>query len=241
MAKENGEWILYGREYDDPARIGSAQELVSLIDEVGFLPLFKNRAAGFSVEEFTSAEDWWTGDVRRDPWEWRETLARSGRVIYGKFFQKKAGFISRGWFPRFANYRRDGYDFDSLSDEGKANHRWKKLMEPFERTEKLCSWQLKEAAGFGKGGERNFEGAVTDLQMRAYLLARDFQRRLNAKGLEYGWPVTVYATPESLLGYEQISSCYREEPSRSFGMIVNHLAEKFPQANKEDLAAVLSL
>lgn len=27
------------------------------------------------------------------------------------FFVKKAGFISREWFPCFANYRRDGYNY----------------------------------------------------------------------------------------------------------------------------------
>ena len=45
---------------------------------------------------------------------WREIIARSGKVAYGKFFDKKAGFISVEWLPVFANYRRDGDDFDAL-------------------------------------------------------------------------------------------------------------------------------
>lgn len=241
MAKENGEWILYGKERNDPARIGSTDELVALIDRVGFLPLFKNRAAGFSVEEFTSAEDWWTGDEKSDPWEWRIAIAQSGAAAYGKFFEGKAGFVSAAWFPRFANFRRDGYDFDSLADEGKARNRWKKLMQPFTQAERLRSYELKALAGFGKGGEANFEGTATDLQMRTYLIARDFRRRLNAKGMEYGWPVTVYATPESLFGYRAVSSAYAEEPSVSREAILAHLRACFPQANGEDLAAVLAL
>ena len=38
-------------------------------------------------------------------------------MAYGKFFDKKSGFISKKWFSYFANYRRDGYDFDALWDE----------------------------------------------------------------------------------------------------------------------------
>jgi len=53
-------------------------------------------------------------------------------------------------------------------------------------------------AGFGKGGEKNFEGTVTGLQMGGYLPIRDFRQRLNKKGQPCGWPISVYATPESL-------------------------------------------
>ena len=84
--------------------------LISDINEIGFLPFFKNEIEGFSVEEHTSNLYWWTGNKEQDSWEWRELIARSGEVAYGKFFHKKAGFISKKWFPYFAYYRRDGYD-----------------------------------------------------------------------------------------------------------------------------------
>ena len=118
MAIENGEWIMRGLDWDDPSRIQTWEELIGLVNELGFLPLFKNEVDGFSAEENTSDLYWWTGDEAQDPWEWRCLIARSGQVAYGKFFGKKAGFVSREWFPHFANWRRDGYDFDSLWDEG---------------------------------------------------------------------------------------------------------------------------
>ena len=102
-----------GLDWYDPARIQSWDELIEWIDEIGFLPLFKNEVDGFSVEENTADLYWWSGDEAQDPWEWRCLMARSGKVAYGKFFGKKAGFISKAWFPHFANWRRDGYDFDS--------------------------------------------------------------------------------------------------------------------------------
>ena len=181
MAVENGEWIMRGPAWEDPACIHSWQKLVDWIDEVGFLPLFRNGIDGFSAEERTCPTDWWSGDAARDPWEWRQLIARSGRVAYGKFFGKKAGFISKAWFPDFANWRRDGYDFDSRWDDGLATARQKKIMDQFADTDALLSYELKERTGFGKGGEKNFEGTVTDLQMSSYLIIRDFRQKLNNK------------------------------------------------------------
>lgn len=188
MAIENGEWIMRGLDWDDPSRVQTWEELIELINEVGFLPLFKNEVDGFSVEENTADLYWWTGDEEQDPWEWRRLIARSGQVAYGKFFGRKAGFISKAWFPHFANWRRDGYDFDSRWDEELASIRCKRVMDQFENCQELFSFELKRLAGFGKEGEKNFDGTVTELQMQSYLLTRDFRRRINKKGLEYVGP-----------------------------------------------------
>ena len=137
MAKEDGTWIMRGLDWDDPARIQSWQELTGWVDEVGFLPLFRNGADGFSVEENTSDLCWWSDDPAQDPWKWRQLIARSGRVTYGRFFVGKTGFISRAWLPHFANWRRNGYDFDSRWDEGLAGIRQKWMMDRFAEREKL--------------------------------------------------------------------------------------------------------
>ena len=92
---------------------GSWEELIDRVEEIGFLPLFEGPAAGFSAEALTARQPWWSGDPDRDPWFWREAIARSGRVAYGKFFAGKAGFLSLAWLPVFANWRREGYDFDA--------------------------------------------------------------------------------------------------------------------------------
>ena len=230
MAVENGEWIMRGLSWDDPLCIRSWEALIDWIDEVGFLPLFKNEAAGFSVEEHTADCAWWTGDAERDPWEWRQAIARSGRVAYGKFFAKKAGFISKAWFPQFANWRRDGYDFDSLWDDERATMRQKRIMDQFAGRPELFSYEIKSLAGFGKGGEKNFEGTVTDLQMRGYLVIRDFRRRINKRGEVYGWPIAVYTMPETLWGYDHIAAAYALEPAASKARIYEQVRRCFPAA-----------
>ena len=99
----DGQWYMEGLDWDDEGCIHSSDELLSVIESVGFLPLFSSGVPGFSVEEMTDTSCWWCGDVSVDPWEWRAVLARTGKVAYGKFYGGCAGFISKKWFPYFAN------------------------------------------------------------------------------------------------------------------------------------------
>ena len=103
----DGEWYLSGCRKDDPSRLRTAGDIVSRVKRDGFLTLFASAVPGFSVEEHTWAHDWWSDDPGRDPWIWRQVIAEDEDIAYGKFFDRKAGFISREWFPVFANFRRE--------------------------------------------------------------------------------------------------------------------------------------
>ena len=242
MANEGGVWIMHGVSRDDPECIHTVEEAISYIDQVGFLPLFKNGIPGFSLEEHTVPDDWWCDDPARDPWIWRQLIARSGNLAYGKFFDKKAGFVSKGWFPYFANYRRDGYDFDALWEDEKASMRQKKIMDLFLKDTmdaEYFSFEVKQLAEFGKGGEKGFGGVITGLQMQSYLCIRDFRRRKNKKGESYGWPIAIYCTPEHLWGSGSISAAYTEEPVDSGKRIVSHLNEIYPTASENAIQKML--
>ena len=240
MSVEDGQWIMRGLEWDDPYRIRSWQELVNWINEVGFLPLFANDIEGFSAEEHVSPDYWWTGIREEDPWEWREIIATSRCVAYGKFFDQKAGFISLEWLPYFVNYRRAGYDFDSRWEDGLANRREKLIMDMLTATDddgdmifpddQILSTELKKKAGFGKGGEKNYPGIITALQMQTYLVISDFHRRVNKRGEEYGMPVSVLLPPEAIWGYEMVTSAYGEDPEQSRQRIADRIYERFPDA-----------
>jgi hypothetical protein len=211
MGNESGTWIMYGVSEDDPECIHTVEQAIEYINEIGFLPLFKNEIPGFSLEERTVPEYWWSGDIERDPWEWREIIARTGQVAYGKFFHKKAGFISREWLPYFANYRRNGYDFDALWDDEKASMKQKKIMDLFageNADAELYSFEVKRRAGFGKGES-------------------------------YGWAIAVYAAPEHVFGYEHVTDAYKEEPMVSGKRIVKHMMEIYPIATAEQIRKVI--
>ncbi len=242
MPNESGTWIMYGVERDDPKCLHTVEEAIEYIKRTGFLPLFKNEVPGFSLEERTESKYWWSGDITTDPWEWREIISRHSDIAYGKFFDKKAGFISKEWFPYFANFRRDGYDFDALWDDGKASAKQKKIMDIFFENlsgNEYFSNELKEKAGFGKGGTKGYDGVVTGLQMQMYLCICDFRQRRNKKGEGYGWPVAVYATPEHLWGYEHVTSAYCETPVGSAMRIARHIAEAYPGAEEDMIRSII--
>ena len=241
---EEERWIMQGLDANDPDCIKSVEKLMQYIDETGFLPLFRNEIPGFSVEEHTAADSWWTGDPESDPWEWRKIIAGSTTIAYGKFFDNKAGFISRDWFPFFANYRRDGYDFDARWDDELAGIRSKKIMDLFEgehSDRELYSSEIKKKAGFGTGGEKNFEGEITRLQMQTYLCIRDFRRRKNKAGEEYGWGIAVYCLPEHLWGYDHVTSQYCREPKDSVMEIIGRVKELYSDVSERSLAKVLGI
>lgn len=240
MEEEKGGWSIHGIDSNDPSCIHSVDELIMYVNEIGFVPLFHNEIPGYSIEEHTVATDWWSGNPGRDPWEWRELAARSGKVLYGKIFSGKAGFISREWIPHFVNYRRDGYDYSALWEDEKASYLSKKIMDLFDEETELYSFEIKKRAGFGKNGLKNFDGVVSKLQMQTYLCVRDFRRRKNKAGQEYGWPTAVYVMPELIWGYDYVTSSYGEAPQESYQRIVNHLKKKFPEIDMAQVNNVLS-
>jgi len=220
------DWTMKGLNWDNPLRIRSAAELTAWVQEIGFLPFFANEVPGFSAEEHTASHAWWTGNKGTDPWEWREEIAASHVVSYGKFFDGRAGFISHQWLPYFANARRLGWDFDGKWQDGRASAREKAIMEFFVNPESendpeftnaaILSTELKKMAGFGKGGKKNYPGILTGLQMQLYLVIAGFRRRTNKRGVDYGMPVSLLMTPESIWGYDAITAAYEEEPCESW-------------------------
>ena len=170
-------------------------------------------------------------------------------MAYGKFFDGRAGFISRDWLPAFANARRDGWDFDGRWQSGAASRREKAIMEHFMDVESedepvftgaaIRSTELKRMAGFGKGGEKNYPGVLTGLQMQLYLVIGGFRRRQNKRGEDYGMAVSVLMTPESIWGYPLLSSAYGEEPAASWDRIFAQVRRLYPGAAEADVVKLI--
>lgn len=205
----------------------SAEDIVRLVREVGFLPFFANEIRGFSIEECCPAELWFADDAD-GPWEWKGPAARNRACVYGKFFGGKAGFISREWFPDFANYRRNGYDFDARYDDGLASHKDKDVYDAITAKGTLLSEDLKAICNYRKGGNKGFETVITRLQMQTYVNIADFVYMKDRFGRTYGWGVAKYSTPEELFGYETVTSAYQREPQESERRVLAHLTWILP-------------
>ena len=200
------------RENEKKTLLWSSDDLIAAVEQYGFLPFFRNEIHGFSIEELCPPELWFADDVD-GPWEWKGPAARSGKCLYGKLFNKKAGFVSREWIPDFANFRRDGYDFDARWDDGLASYKDKELYEAIAGEGRMLSKRLKEALNYRKGGNTGFETCITRLQMQSYVCIADFVYMQDRYGRPYGWGVAEYATPEELFGYDLITSGISARPA----------------------------
>ena len=102
----------------------------------------------------------------------------------------------------------------------------------FFRDEQILSTDLKRRAGFGKDGEKNFPGIVTQLQMETYLVISGFRRRENRRGGAYGMPVSILLPPEGIWGYDTVTAAYSEEPKASWKRLFDRVRELYPRADE---------
>ena len=219
-------------------RIHNAMELEALVQQMGFLPFFSCAIPNFSIEEFTPSRYWFVEGVD-GPWEWRMELARRGVVAYGKLFAKKAGLVSREWYPDLANYRRNGYDFDARYEDGLASHKEKRVIDVLLREGPTLSKDLKRLAGFGSGGLKGFDTVITNLQMQTYVTVHSFEYAHDKYGRPYGWGVARYAVTEDVLGSDVTLGAYNRDPEESKARIIQHLGILCPEAFDDDLERLI--
>lgn len=216
----------------------SAENIIELTTEAGFLPLFAGDIPGFSVEDCCPPELWFP-DEADGPWEWKGPIARSGTCVYGKFFGGRAGFVSREWLPDFANLRRDGYDFDARYDDGLASRKDKDVYDTVAEHGAILSRELKRLRNYRKGGNAGFDTVITRLQMQTYITIGDFVYMKDKFGRPYGWGVAEYTTPEALFGYDFVALAYCRKPEESKERILAHLRGILLESGEEQLLKLL--
>ncbi len=217
--------------------VRTKNDLVEAVETLGFVPLFTNSIPGFSVEEHVAPEAWFSSE--EGVWEWKGPVIRECGCAYGKFFEKKAVFISRKFFPDFANYRRDGYDFDARFEDELASFRDKELFDLVDARTPVLSKELKAAGNYGKGGKKGFDTIITRLQAQCYVLISDFVYETDKNGQRYGWGVAEYSTPEKFLGKTFRSKVYQRTPEESYGIILKQLKKILPGTDEAALRKIL--
>lgn len=218
--------------------VRTKQDLIDAVREFGVVPLFANSIAGFSVEEHADPIAWFHSG-QDGVWEWKGPAIRESGCAYGKFFEKKAAFVSTEWFPDLANSRRDGYDFDARWDEGLAPRGDKFLYDLVDRNGPVLSKRLKQLGEYGKNGRKGFDTAMSRLQAQCYVVISDFVYETDRHGRKYGWGVAEYTTPEKQLGAWFTDEVYRREPAESHARLLAHLRDLLPYAEETELERFL--
>ena len=228
--------------YSDDFIVSSRQGLMDLIDKIGFVPFFENEIEGFSLEEHIARECWYDGQDPWPAWEWKGPVIRELGCAYGKFLRGKAMYVSAKWFPDFANFRRDGYDFDARYDDGLASYHDKELFEVLDANAPILSKELKRIGGYsgGKGtAKKGFDTSITRLQKQCYVIISDFGHSTDKFGNEYGWGIAEYSTPEKFFGKKFTDAVYKRTPEESYDRVVKHLKKILPHASEEAIQRIL--
>ena len=203
---------------DRRAPVKCLDDLVAYTREVGILPFFRNGVPGFSLEEHIAPEVWFTRGVD-GPWEWKGPAIRAG-LVYAKLFGGRAVFITPEWYGELANVRRNGGDFDTMTDEGMISRGEARLREAFAGERTLSSRELRARAGLSKSAA---ESAVTRIQMDCLMLAADFDYDRDAAGRTYGWGVARYALTDVYLGEGFVDAMQEHSVETSREMLLRHL------------------
>ena len=224
-------------------KIRRIEDLIETVDEIGFLPFFCSRIYGFSLEDHVADSAWyrgrWHGKVVWDAWNWKGELLRDKSLIYGKFFEGKAGFISKEWFPDFCNYRRDGYDFDSRFEDGLANYKDKGIVEYLQQSGATLTKNIKDDLNYKKGGNKGFETVITRLQMQTYVVPVNYEYSVRKSGEEFGWGNCRYDIADNYWGKKLCCSAYKREPEESYERIMKQFKKLLPEADENDIKKLI--
>ena len=216
--------------------IYNSAQLMELIQQIGFLPLLDSGITGYSAEELVSDDCRYVvfpdGGWDWPLWKWKGPIVTEGNCVYGKFFDKKAGFISKAWWPDFYNYRRSQHPVPAESSIEET------ILLTLQEQGSMITRELRAACGFtGPKMRSKFDAYVTRLQMGCYIVTEDFVYPQDRHGREYGWGWSLLTTPEQLLGREACL-CQRT-PEESFKRLYDHFRTILPDATERQIMKLL--
>ena len=209
---------------------------MELIQQLGFLPLLASGISGYSAEEMADEECRYVvfsdGGWDWPLWKWKGIIINESDCVYGKFFNGKAGFISRTWWPDFYNYRRSIYPQPEIGSVEEA------ILTALREQGSAIARDLRAACGFSGAKMRSkFDGYVTRLQMATRVVTEDFVYPRDKHNREYGWGWSLLTTPERLYGKDACSvDC---SPEESYRLMTEHLHTILPYATDKQISKLL--
>ena len=195
---------------------------------------------GWGAEEETG-EQWHTGNPDTDPWEWRiRVLKERNDISYSKVFFKKAGYITKEWYPFFYAARRKGREFEDDYYDGLISNHAKRIYDAVLENDRLTVYRIKQIARFSRDEKSKFDSALTELQMKMYLTICEIFYNVSQKGEQYGFSETVFCTPELFWGKEFIDDANNIDDDEAIDVISRHIFKLNQNANREKVAKFIT-
>lgn len=219
-------------DFSERPKLSCARELIDLVEDVGILPFFNSGIDGYSLEAITAPDHWFAEGVD-GPWEWKCSFVQQG-LAYCKGFRRKAVFLSREWYGILACFRRDGYDFEGMYEDGFVPHGGKYVIDALEKGS-MVSTELRRVTGSASRGAeapagKDFDSIIATLQMQTFISVSAFEYAIDRKGKPYGWGLARYALSDERFGAEIARAEELYTPAQARQMIIEHIAALCPNA-----------
>ena len=223
---------------NDFPMISTRGQLRELVEEIGFLPFFNSGIKGFSLKDIIDPSVWFVEGVD-GPWEWKTDVG-----VYGKLLRGKAVFMTPEWYAILACYRRDGYDYEGMYEDGflpgGAMTIIKELEKGYapgasiwggagsvENSMGVLSSDLRVRTGM-TDKSANFDGVINLLQMKCFVLPTSFEYAIDRHGRPYGWGLARYSLSDAKYG-ELISAAEeKHSPAEAKELLISHVLKLCP-------------
>lgn len=182
------------------------ESMLSLIKAYGIIPFFENPVPGFSVEEHTPGEFWFT-DECLGPWDWKIECVQSGEIAYGKFlWGGKAAFATVELYRELMNYRRSLPKYAPSAQQ-------RQILDYVGEHGAIGIAEVRHLLGVKKSAA---DTLIAGLQNQTRLVTGDLKRVYRGEDLHYsGWQRASFCTPEGLFDEEDFRSFFSFRPSSS--------------------------
>ncbi|MBR4809090.1 MAG: hypothetical protein IK031_02285 [Bacteroidales bacterium] len=231
-----------------PMRVVNEEAMLSLVREYGLIPFTAGTVKGWSIEEMTPQECWFTDDCL-GPWDWKIHCVQSGEVAYGKFLAGgKAAFATRDWYRELMNYRRSLPRYSPDSSD-------RIILDFLAENGTVTSSDVRRLLGVKKSAA---DAAATRLEMQCRLVIGDITRVYRGPDLHYnGWQRAAFCSPEALFGWDHEGAhdvkgpggfpfvdddvkSFDHTPEESLRLLVSHIRQLFPDAPETAIIKALS-
>jgi len=176
---------------------------------------------------------WFTGKPDTDPWEWhRRVFTERNDIAYGKVFFGASGYITKEWYPYFYAVRR-GLSFGEEYRHGTVTNAAKRIYDTISAYGMLAVHELKQFGGFGSDERPAFERALIELQMSMAITACGQKQKQDKHGKPYGWPATVFCTPEDFWAARGMI-INEADPAIAEEMILRQVYHLNPEADEKN-------
>ena len=165
------------------------ESMLALIRELGIVPFFSNPIAGYSVEEHTPKDQWFT-DENLGPWDWKIECVRSGDIAYGKFlWSGKASFARADVYRELINWRRSLPKYSPTQDQ-------QTVLDYLAEHGSVSVPEVRQLLGVKKSAA---DALLSKLQMQTRIVTGDIERVYRGPALTYnGWQRCSFCSPEAL-------------------------------------------